>query len=313
MFEGYTPIAPDLPVWMETDRSQALHLPRVYCDDCHRAPGYLDREYPIPVPVPRKHPLVQEIGRLRRHYDRVNAVLNAEYREVWQQYWSRGENMPADHPIEKRLSRGGCLTPEEFEDLATRLRQAFDVPNEWKIVPGARVGLLPLRYYYSPLPDLNWANGSSTLVATKRAVQTFQDAGLTGWSAYPVASAAYRGRLPAGPPPMLYELLFAGRAGTPRGVDPNDLDVCQRCGGLIRIRVPERLEIQPDRWDGSDFFHFDHGPQRYVTERARQVIEAADMEEVGFRDPNEPAMTTEERAAYLREVGIVEREMPYEP
>jgi len=311
MFQGYTPIAPDLSVWMETDPRYDLYLPRVYCDTCHRG-GELNlfREYPIPFPVPMDHPVVRELRQLHRRYRKINAALNAEMRELMNQYWARGESIPEGHPIFRRISQGGAISPEEFRELAARVREALNVPTEWTLVPGARVGPFPLRYYYSPLPDLGWTDAGRSLIVRERAVQVFREAGLTGWSVYPVGSATYRGRLPAGPPPPLYEFLITGKAGAPRGVDPDDYDLCERCGALIRVGVPKRIEVEPDRWDGSDFFQFDFDSKRYVSERAREVMEAADMEEVGFRDPNEPQMTTEERAAFLRKCGIVEREIP---
>jgi hypothetical protein len=71
--------------------------------------------------------------------------------------------------------------------------------------------------------------------------------------------------------PRLWEMSTTGHA-LRIGTTPADLIACRHCGRK-KFPNPKVLNVDVDRWDGTDFFHLDsNGNMLFVTERVRDLF-----------------------------------------
>jgi hypothetical protein len=88
-----------------------------------------------------------------------------------------------------------------------------------------------------------------------------------------------RVRLPGECESPLWELVVEGRAWR-RGSSVSSIIACRVCGRL-KFPRPAKLDVDPGRWDGSDFFHVDENPLIViVTERVANLLRAKQVSNV---------------------------------
>jgi hypothetical protein len=293
----------------EQDDRQSRFLPWVYCPGCRGAISAdpIPEAYNLASDHPFWNLLQQAEAEVRRREaegatDAEEALWNllqqadAEFEQL------QAANLPLEHFASDALQQAEAeceqkvgqlrLTPEEFAPLAAALRKALALPPKRAIEPGARLGLLPVCWKSAAVADFMWCV-PFTIVVSERAVEVFDRGGLTGWEVWPLRVTRVTRSFS---PPSLYELLFMGEAGDPAPESvPYQIEECPRRHAVTREisggpHRPFWWYVNPDTWDGTDFFCFRGGARSsgYISERAKQVIEAAKLTNVAFRAINEP-------------------------
>jgi len=129
----------------------------------------------------------------------------------------------------------------------------------------------------------------SDVVITDRALRVLQDAELTGFVVSPTTVTS----LPAGVDrstfPRLWEFVVVGRAGPAHeGSGIATVRRCDECGLVEYSDFRHGIAVNTSTFDGSDFFVVQEYPKYIlVTERAKSVVEASRLTNVGFVESTE--------------------------
>jgi hypothetical protein len=186
------------------------------------------------------------------------------------------QELPEDHPL--RAKTGHPVPVAEFRALREDVRHVLRLPAEQPLLPGTDIGFVRVRQRRTYVPAFEWPKVHTILVTTA-VLDYLQQHGLTGWRTEPVVlTQVLKGK----PPPEMREFVVVGRAGTARTAPQVQIKrSCDVCGRVsYEDPVYEQFEIDPEQWDGSDFFRFGppfHG-YIFVSERARHVLEQSPLD-----------------------------------
>jgi hypothetical protein len=136
---------------------------------------------------------------------------------------------------------------------------------------GRRLNNLSITVEPRGVKDFTWA-WANDLFLSRKAVDVFERQRVTGFELKPVTVAYPKGA--KGSPPELFELIVVGWGGLPRKEAGLSLvSACPGCGHTIyAISDPNRL-IDPEAWDGSDFFIIWPLPKFiFVSNRLAEII-----------------------------------------
>lgn len=194
-------------------------------------------------------------------------------RRIWSTIANRIRcELPANHFLYQR--KRAPVFPEEMEQLKEAVRTSLPIEKEALLLPGTRIGYVSLFCNQENVPPFSWPE-TSTLVVTEEAVRFLTDSGFTGWELAPVTIAPGS----AIPSQRLYELGITGKAGKAITNPPTYLEFhCSVCGRTEYNNHPViASSVDPDQWDGSDFFRFDvpHHGYVIVTEDVRVALDNA--------------------------------------
>lgn len=124
----------------------------------------------------------------------------------------------------------------------------------------------------------------SDVVITDRALKVLQDAGLTGFVVAPTKVTTLPAGLDSATIPRLWEFVVVGKAG-PAHEDSGIVTLrrCDECGLVRYSAFSQGIVVNTATYDGSDFFVVEEYPKYIlVSERAKSVIEAKQLTNVGF-------------------------------
>lgn len=187
--------------------------------------------------------------------------------------------------LREQLTKHRPVAFEEYENIVQRLRIELNLSPSTKILPGTEVDLLAVRCECAGhIQDFMWNVGS--LLVSQRVVDTLSTAKLTGYQVYPVHIT--NAEEISAELPTLYRFIVVGRGG-PMGPE-SELSLeseCNKCGrrnyqdvywGFHGPKKFQGLYVNPETWDGSDFFTFDDWPTIIIiTEKARSVLASAGL------------------------------------
>lgn len=197
--------------------------------------------------------------------------------------WASSDRVRVPVPMTSDLRThlmGKVLSEKEWYSFAAKLRHELSIPSWMRVTPGAQIGLPKGELYSCEVPDLMHPFPGQ-IIARSQVIRALAKEQVSGF--YPVqvqTTWAERIRRKDAETPGLYELLIMGNAWH-TGKDTCNTTVCTRCG---RTSVPSTtcLDIDIDRWDGSDFFHVDQNTNIVlVTERVCTLF--AEYEFTNFR------------------------------
>lgn len=179
--------------------------------------------------------------------------------------------------------RKGPVPYTTYEQIVAELRKVFQLPQTVNLVPGMRLGLLPVRIQdLTKMSDFNWCR-SGEVVITQKVVDLLSAASVTGYKTLPILVANSSFTLPP-----LQELVVTGHGGPLAAEAGTKLaSVCAKCGRKQYEIVYESLSgrywfhglyVDTTSWDGSDIFLFKELPTTMmITERVKDVLLAGGL------------------------------------
>lgn len=166
---------------------------------------------------------------------------------------------------------GKSLGVPEWFAIAERIRSELAVPSWQPVTPGAQLGLPGGELTATRVPDVLHPFPGQVIVRAQ-VVKAIEMAGLSGVDAVDVGVRwGKRVKAVGVKLPHLYELVVKGH-GWRIGSDLTSITDCVHCQRTI-FPNPNYLEVDENRWDGSDFFYVDKNPNiLLVTERVCRVF-----------------------------------------
>jgi hypothetical protein len=189
--------------------------------------------------------------------------------------WASSDRVRVDTPDDtllKPMLSGQNLPPAEWKKVRDKIRIELNVPAYMRITPGAAIGL-PRAELLQPDVQQILHPFPGQLIVRDTVVHALEQARLTGFQPVPVSAewGMKAQRLVAEDPPLLYELCISGHAWRV-GFDEERITTCHTCGRKL-FPDPHWLEVDQNRWDGSDFFTVDMNPNIVlVTDRVCQTL-----------------------------------------
>lgn len=159
-----------------------------------------------------------------------------------------------DPELRARLRHVGPIPWGEWVALAEAVRRHLGLTDRFVLKPGDRFGAPVIELSLAEVPDFTHPFPGQVLV-TEKVVDALRRAHFTGQTAVRV-EVVWGGKDP--PPtqmPALFELGVTGTAWR-RGMDLDRITDCPQCRRLT-FPMPKELDVDPEQWDGSDFFHVD--------------------------------------------------------
>ncbi len=178
-----------------------------------------------------------------------------------------------DPELARRLD-GGPLAFGEWWGLAAKVREHLNLAED--VMPGDTFGLPTYQITLDTASDFLFPNLRA--VISQRVLNAFQSAGLSGY--HTIEPGLVPGKRVRNELPPYYELCVIGTAWRKGTIVST---ACNHCGRRQRTLVS--LEIDPERWDGSDIFTVD-GVTSIIgaSARARDLIVEAGFTNVQCRD-----------------------------
>jgi len=185
--------------------------------------------------------------------------------------------------LREQLAKPRVETLDEHYRIVQQLRQELDLSPSDRVLPGTDIDQLAVWCNCTEsIQDFMWDVGS--FVVSQRVVDTLVAARLTGYRVYPVRIT--NAEEIAVELPRLYRLIVVGQGG-PMAAEAGlrMVSECSKCGyrqyedvywGRYGPNKFHGLYVDPETWDGSDFFTFDDWPTIIiVTEKVRSVLASA--------------------------------------
>jgi hypothetical protein len=257
-------------------------MPQACCRICGWRPAAFDAfAVPETQTLSADHPVLHEIKRLNKQ---VHDAQQPFAKRFFRLAIERKLPPSNDHCWQDEFI--GYLEPAELTTIADALRNTLDLPVTRDIFPLSRLGLKHVRCA-ATIPDWGDVQDSSLLMSA-RALQVITEAQLTGWQAFPVVLHPTARVIKQGVP-VVHELLVTGQAGPPVDfIEGRDYQRCAACGNLTGTTYADTFTVNEQNWDGTDFFHVARRGVIIITERAKQVLEAARFKWIGFRPTTMP-------------------------
>jgi hypothetical protein len=170
------------------------------------------------------------------------------------------------------------------EEMADALESVFCSADEGHRHGGSRLSDLSLILPDTEVQDFVWTWQSECLV-TENTLEWLHANGFTGFEVKPVRAKFRKSKKS---PPVLWELIVTGWAGLAKaesGIGLDESRSCRVCGYLryTGLESPREL-IDPNRWDGSDFFMVWPLPRFiFISDRLAQAILERDLVGVQVR------------------------------
>lgn len=166
---------------------------------------------------------------------------------------------------------GKSLGLAEWFSMAERIRTELAVPPWQPVAPGAQLGRPRGELTATRVPDVLHPFPGQVIVG-EEVVEAIEKAGLSGVHVVGVELRwGKRAKHEGVGLPHLYELVVKGH-GWRTGSDLVSITACAECRRTI-FPNPDHLEVDENRWDGSDFFYVDKNSNIVlVTERVCRVF-----------------------------------------
>lgn len=215
----------------EPYRKQEIDLPAVRCEHCgytfYGAPSASD----IPLDVPRA--LRKQLASLQTE---TPDALSPE-----------------------------IISMEAFRELSQQVRQIYNLPPTYPVMPSAYLGARFVRGAANPAwhaygPD----RYTGSLYVSRVFAERLRERAIRGVHLFPVYT-------PSGEQSSVLLAVVTGDGGIPK-IDRGELVVCSACGRWeVRERTRVRYQVDETQWDGSDFFRFRYS-LLVVSERVVEVV-----------------------------------------
>lgn len=187
-----------------------------------------------------------------------------------------------EHPVWSAIELHDTVTPREFAVLAQKIRELLNLHPRRLILPRATVGPSRVRLQRPLKWDIMGGGAEVILLLSATAAEVLDDSDLSGFQIFPVSM---EGKAPH----PVYEMIVFGDGGLPITSPEGYWKQCEECKEWwLQKDQPYIFEIDSSVWDGSDFFHFAGKGYVYVSERAKEWLEASGLRlGIGFVEPQQ--------------------------